>query len=119
MSPNHLASCLAIAVACVACSGPKGATAVDTVTLAQHSSACVPAYPRDSVRLGQTGSVLVKAFIEADGTPTQVHVERSSGSERLDTAAVAAVTCFKFVPGKVKGTPTPMWFHIPIRFEVK
>ena len=72
-----------------------------------------------SRRHEESGLVVVKALVEADGVPSMVQVERSSGFKRLDKAAKDAVSCFRFSPGAVEGVTTPMWVRIPIRFELK
>jgi TonB family protein len=82
-------------------------------------SGCGPNYPAESMRLEESGTVRVKALVEADGLPSQVKVEGSSGFERLDRAAVDAVSCFRFAPGSIGGIPTPMWVRVPIRFALE
>ncbi|HEY2009425.1 MAG TPA: energy transducer TonB [Rhizomicrobium sp.] len=53
--------------------------------MATHTQA---PYPPVSVMTGEEGSTLVKVSIGADGVPTDVSVAKSSGSLRLDQAAV-------------------------------
>lgn len=58
---------------------PKGAT---------HTS---PPYPPQSRVLGESGKTLMRVFIGKDGVPVDVKVEKSSGYNRLDDAAVSWV----------------------------
>lgn len=50
-----------------------------------------PPYPDVATKLEEEGRTLVKVTIGPDGTPTDVIVENSSGSVRLDSAAAAYI----------------------------
>jgi len=78
-----------------------------------------PDYPTASRRLGEEGTVIIRALIEEDGHASIVQVEKSSGYLRLDRAAEEAVRKWKFKPGKKNGIPVAMWHLIPIKFELK
>ncbi|WP_217125819.1 energy transducer TonB [Hydrogenophilus thiooxidans] len=78
-----------------------------------------PDYPTASRRLGEEGTVIIRALIEEDGHASIVQVEKSSGYLRLDRAAEEAVKKWKFKPGKKNGIPVAMWHLIPIKFELK
>lgn len=75
-----------------------------------------PAYPPISRRLGEQGKVLVRVFIGPDGAAQRGEVRQSSGYERLDQTALAAVLKWRYVPGKRNGVPEGMWFNVPINF---
>ena len=75
-----------------------------------------PAYPAMSRRLGETGKVVVRTLIGADGVAQQAEVLRSSGFERLDRAAVETALKWRYVPGKRSGIPEAMWFNVPLVF---
>lgn len=55
-----------------------------------------PPYPVHSRRLGEQGRVMLRVLVRADGTPAEVTVHRSSGSLRLDRAALEAVRKWRF-----------------------
>jgi protein TonB len=55
-----------------------------------------PVYPAASRRAGESGSVLLNIVVGPSGSPTEIHVERSSGFPALDDAAVAAVRKWRF-----------------------
>lgn len=77
-------------------------------------------YPRLSQRRGETGLVLVRAYVgTGGGVPLSVEVERSSGHTRLDQAALAAVHKARFKPYAEAGRPVQGWALIPIRFELE
>ncbi|WBY02403.1 energy transducer TonB [Ramlibacter tataouinensis] len=107
-----------LALASGACFAQTGGGSRDAPTV-QENSACGPIYPAVSRRLGEAGVVFVKAFVEADGIPSQVDIERSSGFARLDKSAMDAVTCFRFRPGRIEGVPSAMWVRVPIRFDLR
>ena len=78
-----------------------------------------PPYPPMSKRLGEQGRVVVRAFIQLDGTASRAEVQRSSGFERLDQTAVQTVLRWRYIPGKRAGVPEAMWFNIPINFVLE
>jgi TonB family protein len=55
------------------------------------SSRILPRYPPESVRSGEHGQTLLTVTIGADGNPKDVNVTGSSGSTRLDEAAVSII----------------------------
>lgn len=78
-----------------------------------------PAYPAMSKRLGEQGKVLVRVLIGVDGTARQAEVQKSSGFDRLDQAALATVQRWRYVPGKRGGVAEAMWFTVPIVFVLE
>jgi protein TonB len=78
-----------------------------------------PVYPPLSRRLGEQGRVMVRVLIAADGTVQSASLARSSGFNRLDEAAMAAVLKWRFVPGKRGGVAEAMWHQIPVNFVLE
>lgn len=78
-----------------------------------------PAYPPLARRLGEEGRVTLRVHVEASGLPSQVEVRISSGSERLDQAALEAVKRWKFVPAKQGDVAVPASVVVPISFSLK
>jgi len=76
-----------------------------------------PVYPRESQRKREHGTVVLRVLVDALGRPAQIQVERSSGHDRLDTAARDAVAKFLFRPYEVDGIAKPAQVLIPIGFE--
>ena len=72
-----------------------------------------------SKRLNEQGKVIVRAFIEVNGTASKAEIRTSSGFERLDQTALQTVLKWRYVPGKRAGTPEAMWFNIPINFVLE
>lgn len=78
-----------------------------------------PVYPRASRRLREQGEVLLRVEVGADGRAGQVRVHRSSGSPRLDEAALVAVRAARFRPYAENGVPLAVWTTVPIAFELE
>ena len=79
--------------------------------------AAPPVYPKESQRKREHGTVVLRVLVDAQGRPAQIQVERSSGFERLDSAAREAVEKFLFHPYEVNGVAQPAQVLIPIGFD--
>ena len=77
---------------------------------------CTPKYPRVSRKRGEKGRVLVKVFINRDGSSEKVEIEQSSGFNRLDKAAMDSAKKCRFVPAKRNGKPVKTLATIPYTF---
>ena len=95
-------------------SGTGGGGVVPPSSNAAYLNNPEPAYPPMSRRLGETGRTVVRVLVGADGAAKEVRLQRSSGYDRLDQAALSAVRRWRFVPGKRGGVPEAMWFNVPI-----
>ncbi len=62
--------------------------------------------------------MLVKVLVNDQGLAQQAEIKASSGFQRLDAAAVAAVLTWRFVPGRHDGVPQAMWFIVPMPFVI-
>ncbi|MEO6033027.1 MAG: energy transducer TonB [Burkholderiaceae bacterium] len=85
----------------------------------QYLEPPVLAYPRLSMRNGESGRVLVRVYIDTAGLPRNVQLNASSGFARLDDAAVMAVGKARFKPYIENGQPTAGWALIPLKFELE
>ncbi|HEY0879411.1 MAG TPA: energy transducer TonB, partial [Zeimonas sp.] len=77
-----------------------------------------PKYPRASRRLGEQGRVVLRVRVEADGRPSQCEVQRSSGSSRLDEAALAAVRRWSFISARRGDEKVAAWVLVPMEFRL-
>ena len=77
-----------------------------------------PDYPPLSRRLNEEGRVLMRVLVSADGSAEDVRVTKSSGSERLDNAAVDAVKRWRFVPATRNNQPLSAYVLVPIKFSL-
>jgi TonB family protein len=75
-------------------------------------------YPPESRRLGQEGDCSVHVYVEADGTPRNTAVRKSTGFALLDQACIAAVNQAVFVPAKENGVAVAAWTDINIRWRL-
>lgn len=78
-----------------------------------------PEYPPESLSANETGAVLLKLLIDADGNVTDAVVERSSGHARLDEAARGALAGCKFRPASADGKPVADWTSIEFTWRTK
>ncbi len=78
-----------------------------------------PAYPAFSRRVGEQGKVMLRVLVNAKGTADKVELRSSSGSTRLDDAAIDSVKRWRFVPARQGDQPVPAWVLIPITFSLK
>jgi len=76
---------------------------------------CLQDYPAISVRLGEQGTTTIGFTITADGHVENVHVVNSSGSERLDNAAVNCAGSWRYKPAVRDNNPVA----VPWKAEVK
>jgi protein TonB len=77
-----------------------------------------PPYPTIARRLKLEGTVLLRVFVAADGSPKRVDVLQSSGHESLDSSAVDTVrTRWRFLPARRNGIPVEDSVQVPIRFR--
>ncbi|OGX06556.1 MAG: hypothetical protein A3G87_07410 [Omnitrophica bacterium RIFCSPLOWO2_12_FULL_50_11] len=75
-----------------------------------------PVYPHRARERGWEGLVKLSVFVRSDGKPEQIEIEKSSGYNILDDAAVHAVKKWKFKPAGIGDVSFSTWVHIPIRF---
>jgi periplasmic protein TonB len=78
-----------------------------------------PAYPPVSKRLRERGTVVLKVLVRPDGGSDSVLVHSTSGSRRLDDAAVEAVKRWRFVPAKRGIETVASWVLVPVVFTLR
>ncbi|MBR7794417.1 energy transducer TonB [Undibacterium sp. FT147W] len=75
---------------------------------------CKPEYPRASLRNEETGTVVLSVLVGADGSVSDVKIDKSSGYRGLDNAVrtqLLSGSC-KNKPGTVDGKPQPTWTKV-------
>ena len=83
--------------------------------------ACSPpqvTYPSQSRRMGETGKTVVRLTTDETGRVVKTAVVTSSGSTRLDTAAVNAVQAMRCKPYMDNGRAVAVTAQQPINFEL-
>lgn len=79
----------------------------------------LPKYPPSAREKGYEGTVYLRAMIERDGRVGNLAIDRSSGYEILDRAAVDSVREWTFLPARKDGKPVASWVLLPVKFVLK
>lgn len=105
----------------VAPAGPAGRSvgAASGFIPARYARTVKPRYPGKARRAGWEGTTVLKVLVDPDGAPDRVAVDRTSGFEVLDAAAVKAVQRWKFHPARRGTDAVASWVRIPVAFKLK
>ncbi|MES2072536.1 MAG: TonB family protein [Pseudomonadota bacterium] len=79
-----------------------------------NAAGCKPEWPRASLRNEETGTVGLSVLIGADGSVSDVKIDKSSGFRNLDNAVKSQLmsgSC-KNKPGTVDGKPQQLWTKV-------
>jgi protein TonB len=96
--------------------GREGGTGLFPVPLGGNVA---PEYPLAARQAGEEGLVVIHAQVLADGSVADAQVGESSGYERLDDAALAAVRHWRFQPALHDGQAVAQSVDVPIRFRLR
>jgi len=77
-----------------------------------------PEYPSLAQRRGWEGTVLLRVHVLANGKPSDIQIQRSSGRDVLDESAVRAVKRWSFVPAKRGDEAIAGWVSVPLEFRL-
>ncbi|MFJ3074251.1 MULTISPECIES: energy transducer TonB [Pseudomonas] len=107
----------------VAAPAPPAPPAPAPVTPASANAAYLknpaPEYPQMAQRRGWEGTVLLRVEVLPSGKPGQIQIQKSSGRDALDAAALAAVKRWSFVPAKQGDVAQAGWVSVPIDFKLR
>ena len=78
-----------------------------------------PAYPRQAKREGWEGTTLLRVVVQPSGKPGAVRLQKSSGHDVLDEAAIAAVEKWTFAPATQGGAAIAGAVTVPIVFRLQ
>lgn len=85
----------------------------------QHLSAPPPPYPRQALKDGVGGTVMLEVVVDIDGRPIEVRIARSSGHRELDQAARRHVlNRWRFQPAMVDGRAVQAVGLVPVEFAL-
>jgi protein TonB len=104
------------AVASIASMALEGATTPDATPHKLVNPA--PRYPEEAVAANQSGTVILRVLVGADGTVESLRVFKSSGVNSLDDSALAAVRRWRFSPATRGGAAVPGEVNVPIKFRI-
>jgi len=76
-------------------------------------------YPRLALERQWEGRVVLRVQVHADGSPGDIRVEKSSGHELLDEAAVSQVGQWRFLPARRGDQAVASSVLVPIEFKLK
>lgn len=62
---------------------------------------------------------MLKVLVDPDGAPGRVAVDRTSGFDILDSAAVKAVKRWRFHPARRGVDARASWVRVPVSFKLK
>jgi protein TonB len=103
--------------------GPPAAPSQETTNVGDLSarmiSATPPSYPLESRRAQEQGIVVLSVMLDADGRVASVAISRSSGSARLDHAALSAVRRWRWEPMMRNGSPVLLQGLVTIPFVLR
>ena len=120
-APSKVESAPAAVAASAAANVASRATA-DTAAFteanfnANYGSNPKPKYPGIATSRGWEGTVRLLVRVSIEGYSEEVTVQRSSGYDVLDEAAIEAVEKWKFIPAKRGGTQVSSSVIVPINF---
>lgn len=78
-----------------------------------------PRYPLNSRRLGEEGTVVLHVELDEQGNISAARISASSGSVRLDEAALAAVKTWRCTPATHNGQPVHTTALQPFKFVLR
>lgn len=96
--------------------GPVALSAELSVACPERSA---PAYPAQSRRFGEEGTVVLRVELDETGRVAVARVSSSSGHARLDEAALAAVRTWRCTPAQRNGQPVRAVALQPFRFVLQ
>lgn len=120
VADNMESSAAPIAIASASPSRTELAAPVQTQPAfdADYLNNPAPSYPPLARRMGEEGVVYVRVFVSSEGVPDQIELKRSSGSARLDEAALLTVKKWRFVPARRGSQTISAWVVVPIAFSL-
>jgi len=77
---------------------------------------CQQEYPSVSQRLGEEGVTTLSFTVSTDGHVSNVTVAKSSGSERLDSAAVSCASNWTYHPAIMNGEPVSVTYGAKVQW---
>ncbi len=92
--------------------------APDILNRAEIQQAMVKNYPPLLREAGIGGEVRVFFFIDEEGRVQDTRIDRSSGHQSLDEAALAVAGMYRFSPALNRDKRVKVWVSFPIQFQV-
>ena len=109
---------VAVAAACLAAYSPAVRADVSYYTPPSFKNRVSPIYPDAARAKHETGAVVLKVLVGADGKPKQFMIFKSSGFKDLDDAVVAAAKASTYNAAMRGSTPTVGFYDVTYRFTL-
>jgi protein TonB len=93
---------------------PPGVTPPEAITSHAVSAAD---YPVESLATRETGMTTLRYVVLEEGSIGPTEILSSSGSQRLDDAAVVIVRRWRFTPAMQGGRPIRVWLRANVLFN--
>jgi protein TonB len=77
-----------------------------------------PKYPDSARKEGREGTVVLRVLVDEEGRSRSLEVNRSSGFEALDKAAIETVSRWRFHAARYGDKRVASWVRIPIEFHL-
>lgn len=98
---------------------PAGPVALSSELAVACPERSAPAYPAQSRRFGETGTVVLRVELDESGRVAAARVSSSSGFARLDEAALAVVKSWRCTPATRNGQPVRAVALQPFKFVLQ
>lgn len=99
---------------------PAPAVAGPAPMTLEYAAAPPPPYPRDALRNGDEGLVMLQVLVDVDGRPLEVVVAEGSGHRELDQAARRHVLAnWRFRPATRDGRAVQAIGLVPVEFSLR
>src|SRR5215472_3483487 len=109
---------VAVAAACLAAYSPAARGDVTYYTPPSFKNRVSPVYPEAARAKHETGAVVLKVLVGANGKPKQFMLFKSSGHKDLDDAVMAAAKASTYNPATRGSTPTVGFYDVTYRFTL-
>jgi len=90
-----------------------------SVTPPRVLSQVQPSYTDDALARRVQGTVVLEIIVRSDGCASNIRVVRSLDAGGLDKAAVAAVSQWRFEPGRLAGRPVDVLATVMVDFSIR
>jgi protein TonB len=98
---------------------PVGPVALSSELAVACPERAAPAYPAQSRRLGEEGTVVLRVELDESGRVAVARVSRSSGHARLDEAVLGVVKSWRCTPALRDGRPVRAVALQPFKFVLQ
>lgn len=97
--------------------GSNRASVLATDLFAEESRALRPRYPADALAEKHGGQVILKIWVNPDGSAGEILIQQSSSHDSLDRSAAEAAAKWSYNPGRKDGKAVGGWVLMPVKFS--